>query len=246
MEPAIHEAHRDLYETHWWFRGRKRILAHILDQLPLPEETAIIDIGSGSGDLIPLLLKERARVIAIESNEDAAARIRQRFQNSVDVRASLADVVHEQRGATDLVTAFDVLEHIEDDEQALTQIFDLLKPGGTLLLTVPACPALWGAHDEQNHHFRRYTKKELRRKLQRAGFDLKLTAYFNFVFFFPMLLVRKLKKASRSTSTDFQHGGRLLSGPLASIFGSERFMVKRGGFPVGASLLCVAKKPANV
>jgi SAM-dependent methyltransferase len=243
MDQSIYSAHHSLYQSHWWFRGRKKIIEDTIGRLHLPKNPIITDIGSGSGDLLPMLIKNDSTVTSVESDENSAISIRYKFGERINIRRSLEDLLVQNIDTLDLVTGFDVLEHIEDDQAVLKSIYDAIKPGGQLVCSVPACPFLWSTHDEYSHHFRRYTKKNLYKKMITAGFQIELITYFNFFFFFPLVLLRTVKKMLRIKSTDFQHEPQWLQTPLAYIFGLERFIVRHGGFPIGVSLLCIVKKP---
>jgi 2-polyprenyl-3-methyl-5-hydroxy-6-metoxy-1,4-benzoquinol methylase len=243
MDQSIYTAHHNLYQSHWWFRGRKQIIEDAIRRLRLPINPTITDIGSGSGDLLPMLMKNDSTVTSVESDENSANSIRDKFGERINITRSLEDHLIKNIGTLDLVTGFDVLEHIEDDQAVLKSIYSALKPGGQLVCSVPACPFLWSTHDEYSHHFRRYTKKDLYKKMIVAGFQIELLAYFNFFLFFPLILLRTLKKIFRIKSTDFKHEPQWLQTPLAYIFGLERFVVRHGGFPIGVSLLCIVKKP---
>lgn len=243
MDESIYTAHHELYQSHWWFRGRKLILEDVINRLTLPKNPTITDIGSGSGDLLPMLLQNDAVVTSAESDEYSANSIRNKFGERIKITQSLQDHLLQQKERIDLITAFDVLEHIENDELILKNIHGALKPGGVLVCTVPACPFLWSTHDEYSHHYRRYTKKELDRKMIASGFQIELLTYFNFFLFFPLILLRAIKKIFRSKSTDFHHEPQWLQTPLAYLFGLERYIIRHGGFPIGVSLLCIVKKP---
>ena len=154
-------------------------------------------------------------------------------------------------GAFDLVTALDVVEHIDDDAAAVTEIARVLRPGGLALLTVPAFPSLWGRQDEIAHHRRRYRALGLRALVTGAGLEPEHLTYFNTLLFPPIAAVRLARRGARRGQTpgspelrsDFAltRPGRLDT-LLARVFAAEAPLVARGRLPFGVSLLALARK----
>jgi SAM-dependent methyltransferase len=147
----------------------------------------------------------------------------------------------------DVIGAFDVLEHIVEDDAALRQMFRATRPGGGVLVTVPQHRFLWSAIDEHSMHQRRYSRAELRSKVKQAGFDIERTTSF-ISLLLPVMTCSRMK---RNSNRDFQlwkefEISRPLNALLGSILTAERAMIERGvSFPAGGSLLLIAKKPAN-
>jgi SAM-dependent methyltransferase len=145
----------------------------------------------------------------------------------------------------DVIGAFDVIEHIEEDEEVLNQIYNACKPGGGVIITVPQHPFLWSAVDVYSCHKRRYTKNELIAKIERAGFEIVDTTSF-VSFLFPLMLLSRLKTKSKKENFDPIREwslpgflGRILEG----VMDVERISIRAGlRFPAGGSLLCVGKK----
>lgn len=143
--------------------------------------------------------------------------------------------------AFDLIALFDVLEHVREDFESLVALRRQLRPGGLFILTVPAFPFLWSAHDARHHHFRRYRRGPLRHALLRAGFRVERISYFNTWLFPAIASVRLVKKALRSPGSDAEHLPPLwLNGFLESLFSSERHFLLRGALPFGVSLVAMA------
>lgn len=151
----------------------------------------------------------------------------------------------------DLVTMFDVLEHIEDDRFAVVEAFRVLKPGGTFMLTVPAYEFLWGRQDEVSLHKRRYIASELRSRISEQSFRIVKLSYFN-TFLFPGIaairLLRRLLPSRREEVADLKSDFSLtrlgpLNSLLATLFGFERFIVGRMNVPFGISIVCIARRP---
>ena len=145
----------------------------------------------------------------------------------------------------DVITMFDVLEHIQDDVAALREVRARLALNGTLVLTVPAYQWMWGQQDIVNLHFRRYTKRQLITRLHEAGFRLRRATYFNTLLFPPIALVRVLAKCSparsRTPRSDFEYSSGGLNVWLSRLFSLEACWLERNSFPFGVSLLAVAQ-----
>jgi SAM-dependent methyltransferase len=159
----------------------------------------------------------------------------------VDVRPGrLPDAVPFAGGSFDLVCLLDVLEHIDDDRAALRRVRGLLRPGGRLLLTVPAYQWLYGAHDRAHHHRRRYSAADVRRRAREAGLETQRCGYFN-TFLFPLVVARRIgqRRGEATDSADAALPGPALNRLLHTVFSSERWLVPRLLFPFGTSVLAV-------
>jgi SAM-dependent methyltransferase len=146
----------------------------------------------------------------------------------------------------DLVCLFDVLEHVEADEETLAVTKGLLAPAGVAVITVPAFAKLWGPHDEQVHHKRRYERVDLEAKLLRAGFQIRKLSYCN-MFLFPAAVAARIadKVKEKVTRVRSVTGTGMLPAPInrgfSAIFGAERFLLERVDLPIGLSLLAVVQ-----
>ena len=146
--------------THWWFVGRRAVIDALLDGVDLPASGAILEVGCGTGGNLASLAR-RGRIQAFEPHIDALAFARERHPG-MDIRqGALPDELPYEKGSFDLVGALDVLEHVEDDQRSAEALVQLTRPGGWLLVTVPAHQALWGSHDRRLHHRRRYGRDQL-------------------------------------------------------------------------------------
>lgn len=241
MDAGIYSTYFDLEENHWWFRGRRRIIEAVLKTI-FPRRVAYAcDIGCGAGENLPLLAEVAHDVCGLEMSHAAAARARRNYPAFSITEGIFPDVI--PAGTFDLVTLFDVLEHIEDDGAALASIRERLAPGGLLMLTVPAHPFLWSAHDDIVHHKRRYTKHTLNAALRAAGFAPIRVTYFNALLFIPTVLFRLLKRGlSRTPSSDLFAFPKPVNAALTAVFGAERFVLRYADIPFGVSLLAVARK----
>lgn len=240
MEPELHRAHADLDERHWWFRGRRRIIASVLSR-HVPESAGrILDVGCGAGGLIGIL-EQHGTVIAVEGEPTTAAIARRRHP-AADVRVGmLPDAMQEVHGCG-LVTAFDVIEHFDDDVGLLGAMHGALGADGYLCVTVPALPSLWSRHDEANGHKRRYSAGTLRQALTEAGFEVTHLSYFNTVLLPIVWVARRLEGLRRTQATDFDTTLGRADRLLEALFAAERHVVSRWSVPLGVSLIAVAKR----
>ncbi len=233
---------RDLEDRHWWFQGRRRIVAALLGALKLPDNAKLLDLGCGTGGNLEMLSGFGA-VTGIELDANAAELARQRGSVSV-LPGRLPDNLPVGEEGFNCVTMLDVLEHIEQDAKSLCTVHRVLAPGGYLLLTVPAFGFLWGPHDEVHHHQRRYRAKALRSLLQDAGFRVSQLSYYNTWLFPPVALVRLLRKALPvgDAGVEVTLPPPWMNRMLEALFASERHILKHARFPFGISLLAVAQK----
>src|SRR3569623_1057572 len=178
MERAVFDRMAELDQHHWWFRARRRILEELIVRLVRPPDGArVLEVGCGTGHNLAML----GKFCDVDASElDFAARTLSTRRLGREVKeAKLPDLSMFKRNEYDLVALLDVLEHVPDDLGSLRAIHRRLKPGGALLLTVPANPWMWSAHAAAHHHFRRYTKKQLKELFLRSGLEIELLSYFN-------------------------------------------------------------------
>jgi SAM-dependent methyltransferase len=228
--------------THWWFAGRRRIIASFVEQIcrelgtPRPH---ILDVGCGTGANLELLGKY-GDAEGVDVSEAALAFCRARGLENV--KLGEAEKLPYADNSFDLVTGLDVVEHLDDDVAGLSEMRRVLKPGGRALLFVPAFMFLWGVQDDISHHRRRYTIPGLRRAVEAAGFEVERTTYANISFFAPILAGRALMKVTGlKPASENNINVSALNGVLGRILGAESFFLRRMNFPFGVSALCVAR-----
>jgi SAM-dependent methyltransferase len=158
--------------------------------------------------------------------------------------AALPDLSMFPADSYDLIALLDVLEHVPDDKGSLAAIRGQLKPGGALLLTVPANRWMWSAHDVAHHHHRRYRKSEIEKLALDAGFRIELLSPFNSLLFPPIAAVRLLGKVTGKDDSDDAMPGALVNRTLDTIFGLERSLIGRVPMPFGVSLVAVLRRPS--
>jgi SAM-dependent methyltransferase len=190
-------------------------------------------------------LSRYGEVTGVDADPQAVEFCRQRGLT----RVSQAEVPLPFEDASfDLITALDVIEHMDDDLGAMVEIHRLLRPAGRVLVTVPAFQALWGAQDEISNHRRRYRAPQLQERIRAAGLVPERTTYFNTLLFPPIAavrLARRLLPRRGEPHSDFEMTdaeGRT-NQALTRVFGSESNLLARGDLPFGVSIACLAKAP---
>lgn len=228
-------------ETSFWFRARNELIAWALGRY-FPQARSFLEVGCGTGFVLRGL-RERRPELELAGGEP--------FLGGLQVaRSRLPDVpLYRLDGANlpfadefDVVGAFDVLEHIDDDETVLRELHRAVKPGGGLLVTVPQHPRLWGAVDDFSRHVRRYTRRELVAKARSAGFEpLRATSFVSLLL--PLLVLsRRRGKGGDEYDPETEYRlPRTVDAVLERVLAGERALIRGGvSFPAGGSLLLVA------
>lgn len=239
MERIVYDRMAEIDGRHWWYRARREILSRLIaTRVQPPAAARILEIGCGTGHNLDMLGRF-GTVDAVEMDDAAREMASERLGRPARM-ATLPELQCVERGVYDLVALLDVLEHVEEDRASLVSIAERLRPGGKVLLTVPAHPWMWSAHDVVNHHKRRYTKKGFRQILEAAGLKVELLSYFNSLLF-PLAATARL--AGRLTGKE-DSDDKLPSAPVNKafelLFGLERYAIGRVPFPPGVSLVAIA------
>ncbi len=234
----------ELDEHHWWYRGRRHVIRAALDQLPLPPAAQVLDAGCGSGRTLEELV-DYGSVFGIELDEEAAAAARARGRG--EVQTGRLETLPWDDGAFDLITCLDVIEHTPDDVVTLRELRRVSRPGGWLLVTVPAYRALWSLHDEANHHYRRYGRRSLRAAAQLAGWDVARLTSFNSLLLAPAAAVRlaqRRRRPNRDYTPAIKLGPTWLNDALEWPLHVEAAWLGKGRtLPAGLSLMAVLRNP---
>jgi SAM-dependent methyltransferase len=243
MERAVFDRMAELDQEHWWFLARRRILDRLIARVVRPPENArVLEVGCGTGHNLAMLGRF-GTVEACELDRCARALASKRLGRKVK-DAKLPDLSMFKAGSFDLVALLDVLEHVKQDTASLRAIHRRLKPGGALLLTVPANPWMWSAHDAAHHHHRRYSKAHLAKVIADAGLEVQLLSYFNSLLFPLVAAARIAGKLLGRESADDQLPSAPVNAVLNRIFGWEAALIGRLPMPFGVSLVAVVRRPA--
>lgn len=244
MDHVVYQQMYNLEKNHWWFRGKRAIISAMLKQTVHKPLASALDIGCGSGFNAYLLKPFAEKITGLESSDEAIRQAKVRSPKLHIIKGAWPQA--HISGTFGIITCFDVLEHIRDDGSAIKRIEQILNPGGYLVITVPALPLLWSDHDVLANHFRRYTARELRKRItQHTSLEVVRVTYFNSILFVPILLFRAVKKLFRlrSGETDIFDVPLPANELLARLFAAERIYLRFLNAPFGVSLLCIARKP---
>jgi SAM-dependent methyltransferase len=232
----------EVEQSHWWHVGRRRIIAGFVEAIcrnVKDRRPRILDVGCGTGANL-LMLSKYGDAEGVDISEDALAFCRERGLQKVTHGA--AEELPYDDGTFDLVTALDVVEHIDDDAAGLREMRRVLRPGGHVLLFVPTFMFLWGLQDDVSNHRRRYRLSELRKVLEAAGFEVERSTYANIMFFMPILLIRQLMRVTGlKAETENNINVPALNGVFGWLLGSESTILRYTNLPFGVSGLCVAR-----
>ena len=243
MDRATYDRMRTLQEGHWWFEGRRRILAGLIGGLDLPKPARILEVGCGPGGNLAML-QRFGEVIGMEPDDESRAYAAEHAGVRVE-GGRLPDGLPFGPASFDLVCAFDVIEHVEQDGAAVAALGRLVRPGGYLATTVPGQPWMWSRHDELHHHKRRYRMGAYRRLFDDAGLRIKTASYFNTLLFPPIAAIRALKMATGSTAADDDAMPPApINAVLTGLFGAELHWLRRAPLPIGVSIVVIAQRPA--
>jgi 2-polyprenyl-3-methyl-5-hydroxy-6-metoxy-1,4-benzoquinol methylase len=239
MDADLLEQMAQIEDHHWWFVARRRIVHAVLDRLELPASTRILDVGAGTGGTTRTLT-QYGTVQALEIDPIARKHLE---KTGLPVHPNPLPDPALPTGSYDLITAFDVLEHVPDDVSVTQDIHRLLIPGGWFLATVPAHPWLFSAHDVRHHHQRRYTREALRTTLEGAGLQIvQLSPWLTLLF--PLLLADRALQAFRGPAAEVAQPNSLGNRLLARITATERRWIAAGrSAPMGGSWIVLARRP---
>jgi SAM-dependent methyltransferase len=252
MEPSFYEDYYHHENNHWWFRWRFDLITRLVRSLGSGDDFRILDAGCGTGQMTKRL-GAIGTAYGLDSAPEAIAFARSRGVERLAQGSITAPPF--ATGAFDCVLALDVIEHVDDDFGILTSLLKILRPGGHLIVTVPAFDALWSEHDEINHHKRRYRAPQLRTLIENAGFEIDRVTYCNTATYVPVLVTRKAKNLVRSLN--IRRGGEpstelqsdlgdyhpVVNEALFNVMLGENRLLDRMNLPFGVSILAVAKRP---
>jgi SAM-dependent methyltransferase len=236
-------------KRHWWYRGMADITRSLLSsRYPSAAHLRILDAGCGTGGALTFL-KDFGHVVGIDQMRLAleyAQRRRQEGEHHAPLAQASVTALPFADASFDLVTSFDVLYHlgVADDAVALAEFHRVLRPGGRLLLRLPAHEWLRGQHDAAVHTRHRYTRKEIAAKLARCGLVPETLSYAN-AWLLPLLAVKRLRERRHNAQpiSDLASGPPRFNRVLHTILRSEAPFIRSIGLPLGSSLVALARKP---
>jgi SAM-dependent methyltransferase len=242
MDIAAYAVEAESEETHWWFAGRRKLFADELKRAGVSAEARVLDVGTGTGSNLRMLRDLGfTRVTGLDASDEAIRFCAAKGLNIVrkgDICAMpFADA------SFDVILATDVIEHVDDDGRAASEIARVLAPHGRALITVPAFQSLWGLQDRKAQHKRRYRMRPLLRLLRSQGMQVERSYHFNYLLFVPIWTARRLIDLFGLTlDSEDQLNTPLLNRFLSLVFSLDVSTAPMLHVPFGVSILAVAKR----
>lgn len=240
MKKYLYKDLYDLEDKHWWHIAKRKNILKFLSNFNNFKNPKILDIGCGTGKNLEEL-KDIGQVYGIDSAEEAIKYCKKRDIKTVSLEN--AESTKFPSNHFEIITLLDVLEHT-NDEKTLKEINRIIKPGGLVLITVPAFPVLWSRWDVILGHKRRYTRRSLSNILKNHKFKIiKISYMFSFLIF-PVFLIRLLKSKifQKNYSSDFRLNNVFINFFLLKLSNLESFFISNLNVPFGTTIICIAKK----
>jgi ubiquinone/menaquinone biosynthesis C-methylase UbiE len=243
MEDDEYDTLAALEDRHWWYAGQRAIAGALLRRVPLSPNAAILDAGCGVGGGLTWLRESAGELGTVTGIDLHPRALRHAAQVSRRVARASVEALPFPEQSFDLVTSFEVLYHLDvaDDLAALREFARVLRPGGWLMVRVPAHDWLRGAHDRQVHTRHRYSRREMGQKLRQAGFSIQRLSYVG-AFLFPLAAVRRLAQRQGQAHTDVTLPGPFLNALLTRLLAAEGAWLPWLNTPLGLSVIAVAQK----
>ncbi len=244
MDKGYYQEYYVQERNHWWFLARLKILEAMIAKISENKPFKILNIGIATGATSEMLQKY-GEVTSVEYDQDCVDFVNEVVKIPV-MHGSILELPFKD-SSFDIVCAFDVIEHIEDDQKGVDEMMRVCKQDAHIFVTVPAYMSLWSDHDIINHHFRRYTIAQLKSLFKKSG-KIIFSSYFNSIFFIPIFFARKLanllKSKNEPPKSDFKKfNPGLLNNLMYRIFLMERSLLKATvKFPFGVSIFMHWKK----
>jgi ubiquinone/menaquinone biosynthesis C-methylase UbiE len=249
MDKGYEKKYHEVEEQNWWFLSRRDAIVKILQSTG--KDKKILDIGCAGGALIKDLTDKGFTVVhGLDFSNDAVNHCKAKGLENVFVMDAHSTSFDDE--TFDFLIASDSLEHLEHDETALLEWKRILKGNGKLIVFVPAYNFLWSDHDWVNQHFRRYSRKDLRKKITVAGFYIEKISFWNFSLFFPTAFLRIAqslfinKNSTASKKDQIVKFNPFINQLLFSLLKFENNIFRIIGLPIGVSIYALARKPKKI
>jgi ubiquinone/menaquinone biosynthesis C-methylase UbiE len=246
MEMAEYKKMAQMQQVHWWYKARRELVRDLAARIGIAEGVGkdIVDIGCGTGEGAYIFPKA-ATLTGIDPSEQALCYIPQPAYTTLTQGS--AEQLPYADSSFDVALLIDVLEHVKDDTRALKEAYRVLRPNGSLLITVPAYEWLWSDHDRAVWHQRRYVRSELTAQLKKAGFQVELASYYMTILLPFIALVRLLGRFfPRRQGSDFFMLPRVFNVALYKVCRVEGVVIARGlTAPYGSSIVVIVRRPAR-
>lgn len=242
MDSQAIKIYGDLERYYWWFLGRRRVIEKILSYFFKDAHLQIFDWGCGPGGNF-LFLQKFGEVLGADASDEALESCRRQGITNIVKAVRLEEFSDSKK--FDLITNFDVLEHLQDDEAFLREARRLLLPGGFILVTVPAYKFLWSELDDAVGHVRRYGRTELKEKFRRQGYEVLKVSYFMTFLSLPMIVYRlfgRLTGRTKKPKFSYVKFPRPINWLFTQVVYFEARLLKYINFPFGTSIILLAKK----
>jgi SAM-dependent methyltransferase len=245
VEESVYEVDARIEQEHWWHLGRRKLFARVIRELGTSTAEPVLDVGTSAGTNLRMLRDVGfTDVMGLDFSEEAVRWCAEKGLGTVR-RGDITNMPFDNESFS-LVVATDIVEHVDDDTRALSEIRRVLRPGSAALITVPAFPSLWGLQDEVSHHRRRYRLEPLLDRIREAGLEPERHFHFNYLLFAPIWAARQVLKRWRPAG--FKSEGTinnpLLNRLLGAVFDFDIATAQRLSPPFGVSILAVARRPA--
>lgn len=244
MDSSAYAAEAEAEATHWWFAGRRKLFAREITDEGLAKASRVLDIGTSTGTNLRMLAELGFRnVQGLDLSPAAISYCAEKGLGEV----ALGDVcnIPFEDGTFDLVLATDIIEHVDDDAKALSEMRRVLKPGGKVIITVPAFGFMKGLQDRVAQHKRRYVRSQLLERAANAGLNVSRSYYFNYLLFLPTFVARRLIDLFRiKARSENDFNTTFLNRILERIFVFDVMSARRITPPFGVSIFVIAERPA--
>jgi SAM-dependent methyltransferase len=240
--PNPYDVESKVESFHWWFAVRRKLLKSILSSIDVPINCLTLDIGCGTGSNLRTLISAGLhKVVGLDRSFYGLSLAKKKLKvpfvsgdiNNLPIRSN----------SVGLIIALDVLEHVDNDMNAIRELHQVLRKRGIIIITVPAFNFLWGTQDVVTGHKRRYLREKIANKLREAGFEILRSSYFNFILFFPILMARRMiHLLGLEIASENEINSPLINFFFKAIFSMEVYVLKYFSFPFGVSIFCIAKK----